>query len=79
MKLSILNIGFFLVLAGVQGQQQQNITVDESNLNISYSPPGAWSLTEATTLDYPFTSESSHALSTDPNATATFTFTGAPP
>jgi hypothetical protein len=51
---------------------EANVTVDDGDSRITYSPPGAWRKSEQTQLNY----GGSHMLSQNPNATAVFNFTG---
>ena len=51
---------------------EANITVDDGDSRIIYSPPGAWTKSAQTQLDY----GGSHMLSQNPNATAIFNFIG---
>lgn len=51
---------------------EANVTVDDGDSRITYSPPGAWRKSEQTQLDY----GGSHMLTQNPNATAIFNFTG---
>ncbi len=51
---------------------EANVTVDDGDSKIIYSPPGAWSRSMQMPLDY----GGSHMLTQNPNATAVFNFTG---
>lgn len=51
---------------------EANVTVDDGDSRIIYSPPGAWSRSVQMPLDY----GGSHMLTQNPNATAVFNFTG---
>lgn len=50
----------------------QNVTVDDQDPSILYSPPGAWGLSANSSLDF----GGAHMLTQNPNATAVFKFTG---
>jgi hypothetical protein len=52
---------------------QSNITIDDTNSSIAYAPAGAWVVSSNSTLDF----GGAHMLTQNPNATATFSFTGA--
>ena len=62
---------FVVVLRLVDGRH--NLTIDDQDPSIVYAPTGAWNRTAASTLDY----GGSHMLTQNPNATASFNFTGA--
>ena len=49
-----------------------NVTIDDQDSSITYSPPGAWSKSAPSNLDL----GGAHMLSQNPNATASFNFTG---
>ncbi|KAF8888149.1 hypothetical protein CPB84DRAFT_1473740 [Gymnopilus junonius] len=51
---------------------EQNVTIDDQNPSIVYSPPGAWTVSTNSSLDF----GGSHTLAQNPNATALFNFTG---
>ncbi|KAF8179237.1 hypothetical protein BJ912DRAFT_1023912 [Pholiota molesta] len=51
---------------------QSNITIDDTNSSIAYAPAGAWVVSSNSTLDF----GGAHMLTQNPNATATFSFTG---
>jgi hypothetical protein len=51
---------------------EANVTVDDGDTRITYSPPGAWKKSAETQLNY----GGSHMLAQNPNATAVFNFTG---
>ncbi|KAH6891583.1 hypothetical protein BKA70DRAFT_850997 [Coprinopsis sp. MPI-PUGE-AT-0042] len=50
----------------------RNLTVDDDDPRIRYEPPGAWHLSDNSTLDVGY----AHMLTENPNATAIFNFTG---
>ena len=50
----------------------ENVTVDDPNPSITYSPRGAWAESSPNTLDFGGT----HMLTSNPSATASFNFTG---
>lgn len=50
----------------------QNVTVDDQDPSIVYSPPGAWALSANSSLDF----GGAHMLTQNPNGTAVFNFTG---
>jgi len=58
----------------VRVDAQQNVTLDDVDTAIVYAPPGAWYSPDNITnpLDY----EGTHMFTDNPEATATFTFTG---
>ena len=62
---------FFLFLV-IYVFAAENVTVDDQNPSIIYSPPRAWSESAPSTLDL----GGSHKLTQNPNATASFNFTG---
>jgi hypothetical protein len=49
-----------------------NVTINDNDSSITYSPPGAWSQSAPNTLDF----SGAHMLTQNPNATASFNFTG---
>ena len=49
-----------------------NVTINYQDPSITYSPPGAWSLSAPSALDL----GGAHKLTQNPNATASFNFTG---
>jgi hypothetical protein len=49
-----------------------NVTIDYQDSSIAYSPPGAWSQSAPSNLDL----GGAHMLTQNPNATASFNFTG---
>jgi hypothetical protein len=51
---------------------EANVTVDDGDSRITYSPSSAWRKSEQTQLNY----GGSHMLTQNPNATAVFNFTG---
>jgi hypothetical protein len=73
-------LAVLLLAVGVAHGQFRNVSVDELDPSISYTPPRAdWTRVANTSLDFPFTDESSHfVITTDDHrgANAVFTFTG---
>ena len=57
---------------GVVVGAQRNVSVDDTDPSIRYQPAGAWNVSANSTLDY----GGAHMLTQNPNATATFNFTG---
>ena len=49
-----------------------NVTVDDNDASITYQPPGSWVLSVFDSLD----AGGQHHVTSDPDATASFTFTG---
>ena len=49
-----------------------NVTINYQDSSITYSPPGAWSQSAPSTLDL----GGAHMITKNPNATASFNFTG---
>ncbi|KAF8886946.1 hypothetical protein BD779DRAFT_542299 [Infundibulicybe gibba] len=64
-------VGTYLWSAGLTCARQ-NISIDDPSPSISYTPIASWGKTAPTSLD----EGGSHMLTTDPGATATFSFTG---
>ena len=71
MKTLLFNIALVLAHAFVRSQYV-NCTIDDPDSTVFYS--GAWDEIGPTSLDY----GSTHALSSDSNATSTFCFKGLP-
>ena len=67
---------FFLLVVGyistVSAAVNLNVTIYYNDSSISYSPPGAWNLSAPSNLDL----GGAHMLTQNPNATASFNFTG---
>ena len=67
---------FFLLVVGyistVSAAVNLNLTIYYNDSSISYSPPGAWNLSAPSNLDL----GGAHMLTQNPNATASFNFTG---
>lgn len=66
LSLLIYNLTISTVLA------TRNVTIDDQDSSITYSPPGAWSQSTQSTLDF----GGAHTLTQNSNATASFNFTG---
>ena len=49
-----------------------NVTVDDNDPSIIYHPPGSWQKSVPDVLD----ASGQHRVTSNPNATASFTFTG---
>ncbi|PPR04849.1 hypothetical protein CVT24_007237 [Panaeolus cyanescens] len=68
-------LSFFLLFNWAPyARAQRNVTVDDWESSISYSPPGAWTMSANTSLDF----GGAHMLTQNPSATAVFNFTGEP-
>ena len=63
---------FLLVLFSQLVRGMQNISIDDQNPQITYVPLANWTLTAPGDFD----AGGAHMLAEDPNAYATFTFTG---
>lgn len=63
---------FLLVLFSQLVRGMQNISIDDQNPQITYVPLVNWTLTAPGDFD----AGGAHMLTEDPNAYATFTFTG---
>ncbi|KAF8806043.1 hypothetical protein BYT27DRAFT_7339295 [Phlegmacium glaucopus] len=73
--LSHHQVAFFLLISLLKVNTTlavKNVFIDDQDSSITYSPPGEWEITKHTTLDYGGT----HKLTSNPNATASFNFTG---
>jgi len=66
MLFCIFYIAFLLVVNAMH-----NVTVDDNNPSITYHPPNGWILSSVNVLD-----AGGHHVTAQPNATASFTFTG---
>jgi hypothetical protein len=61
------HIAFFLVVNAMH-----NVTVDDNDPSITYQPPSSWVVSVFDVLD----AGGQHHDTSDPDATASFTFTG---
>ncbi|KAH9483673.1 hypothetical protein JR316_0003143 [Psilocybe cubensis] len=69
----LLSILLFMISSVLPGAHaNQNVTVDDQDPSISYSPQGAWGLSANSSLDI----GGAHMLTQNPNGTAVFRFTG---
>jgi hypothetical protein len=69
----VLLLGLLLTCySGTPVRAEANVTVDDGDGRIAYSPPGAWTKSAQTQLDH----GGSHMLTQNPNAIAVFNFTG---
>ena len=67
MLLCIFYIAFLLVVNAMH-----NMTVDDNDPSINYQPPSSWVVSDSDLLD----AGGQHHETTDPDATASYTFTG---
>ena len=71
-SLLVLVISLLSCWPNVSAQAQRNVTVDDGDPSIVYQPAGEWFVSANSSLDFGH----AHMLTQNPNATATFNFTG---